>query len=137
MSTYYQAAGYKLYNNLVILEKWTFWTILSSLYILGFVAAHDNTIVFTTITSPIGLGGNSGGSQSVWIVNAYSLSLTVTQLFVSQACNIFGRKKPALLPVSLFALGSGIAGGANDIAMLITGRTVQGIGAGGIFVLMN
>ena len=70
-------------------------------------------------------------------MNAYSLSSTVIQPFVSQASNVFGRKKPALLSVSLFALGSGIAGGANDIAMLIAGRTVQGLGAGGIFVLIE
>lgn len=120
-------------------HDWIFWTILLSLCILGFAAALDNTIVFTalpTITSSIGLGG-SGGSQYVWIVNAYSLSSTVIQPFVGQACNVFGRKKPALLSVFLFALGAGIAGGANGIVMLITGRTIQGLGAGGVFVLIE
>ena len=121
-------------------HDWTFWTILSALCILGFAAALDNTIVFTalpTITSSIGLDVDGGGSRYVWIVNAYSLSSTVIQPFVSQACNVFGRKNPALLSVSLFALGGGVAGGANDTAMLIAGRTVQGLGAGGIFVLIE
>ena len=120
-------------------KDWTFWTILLALSILSFAAALDNTIVYTalpTITSGVGLGG-SGGSQYVWIVNAYSLSSTVIQPFVGQACNVFGRKKPALLSVALFALGAGIAGGADSIAMLIAGRTVQGLGAGGIFVLIE
>ncbi|CRG84678.1 hypothetical protein PISL3812_01932 [Talaromyces islandicus] len=38
---------------------------------------------------------------------------------------------------SLFTLGSGIAGGAKNPAMLIAGRTVEGIGAGGIYVLLD
>ncbi|KAH8790030.1 hypothetical protein F5882DRAFT_493084 [Hyaloscypha sp. PMI_1271] len=41
--------------------------------------------------------------------------------------NIFGRRNPMLISVSLFALGSGIAGGATNIAMLIAGRTLMGI----------
>ena len=121
-------------------HDWTFWTILLALCILGFAAALDNTIVFTalpTITSAICLGGSRGGSQYVWIVNAYSLSSTVIQPFVGQACNVLGRKNPALFSVSLFAFGAGIAGGANGIAMLVAGRTIQGLGAGGVFVLIE
>ena len=59
------------------------------------------------------------------------------QPFIGQVCNVLGRKKPALFSVFLFALGAGIAGGANGIAMLITGRTIQGLGAGGVFVLIE
>lgn len=39
--------------------------------------------------------------------------------------------------VGLFALGSGIAGGANSAAMMIAGRAVQGIGGGGINLLIE
>jgi MFS family permease len=42
-----------------------------------------------------------------------------------------------IVAVLLFALGSGVAGGAHNPAMLIAGRTVQGIGAGGIYVLIH
>ena len=34
--------------------------------------------------------------------------------------------------VAVYTLGSGICGGANNGAMLIAGRAVQGIGSGGI-----
>lgn len=37
----------------------------------------------------------------------------------------------------MFTLGSGLAGGASNIEMLIVGRLVQGIGAGGINVLIE
>ena len=36
-----------------------------------------------------------------------------------------------VISVALFALGSGIASGANIAAMLIAGHLVQGLGAGG------
>ena len=39
--------------------------------------------------------------------------------------------------VALFTLGSGIAGGARDMAMLIAGRIVQGIGGGGIQMMIE
>jgi MFS family permease len=42
-----------------------------------------------------------------------------------------------LTVVALFALGSGISGGATNSAMLIAGRAVQGIGGGGINLLIE
>lgn len=41
----------------------------------------------------------------------------------------------SLSPSSL--LGPGIAGGANGIAMLLSGWTLQGLSAGGVFVLIE
>ncbi|MCJ1331895.1 hypothetical protein MMC10_008587 [Thelotrema lepadinum] len=116
-------------------RDWTFWTIFFSLCILGFAAALDGSIIYTalpTITTTIG-----GESQYVWIVNAYALASTVVQPFVGQTCNVFGRRYPALISVALFAIGAGLAGGATSIGMLIAGRSVQGLGAGGIFVLVE
>lgn len=39
--------------------------------------------------------------------------------------------------LGIFALGSGVAGGANTASMLIGGRTIQGLGAAGINVLVE
>jgi MFS family permease len=38
---------------------------------------------------------------------------------------------------ALFAFGNSIAGGANGVAVMIAGRTVQGLGAGGITMLLD
>lgn len=51
--------------------------------------------------------------------------------------NLFGRRRVALLIVSAYTLGSGIAGGADGAAMLIAGRAVQGAGSGGIAVVVS
>lgn len=39
--------------------------------------------------------------------------------------------------VSMFALGSGISGGASGAAMMIAGRAVQGVGGGGINLMIE
>lgn len=39
--------------------------------------------------------------------------------------------------VAFFTLGSGICGGAINGAMLIAGRAVQGIGSGGLYIIID
>lgn len=39
--------------------------------------------------------------------------------------------------VALFTLGSGISGGATNGAMLIAGRAIQGMGSGGINMIVD
>ena len=39
--------------------------------------------------------------------------------------------------VALFTLGSGICGGATNGAMLIAGRAIQGMGSGGINMIVD
>jgi hypothetical protein len=42
-----------------------------------------------------------------------------------------------IFATATFTLGSGLGGGANNITMLIAGRIIQGVGAGGINVLIE
>ena len=62
---------------------------------------------------------------------------TAFQPFFGQTANIFGRRWLIIAAVALFTLGSGIAGGAWDMPMLIAGRVVQGIGGGGIQTMIQ
>ncbi|KAJ5882510.1 uncharacterized protein N7529_001182 [Penicillium soppii] len=113
--------------------QWRFWSIFAALCLLSLIASIDVSIVTTalpTITRAIG-----GELQYVWIANSYPLASTVPQPLYAQVSNIVGRRNPLLVAVSLFALGSGIAGGATNPGMLIAGRVVQGLGTGGIYVL--
>lgn len=52
-----------------------------------------------------------------------------------QLADIFGRRYPLILATAIFTLGSGICGGASNIAMLVAGRAIQGIG--GMFTLCD
>ena len=59
------------------------------------------------------------------------------QPLFGQLANIFGRRWLSMFIVSVYTLGSGICGGANNGAMLIAGRAVQGIGSGGINMIVD
>lgn len=111
----------------------SFYMIMFSLAVVVFFSAMDATIIvtaFPTISREL-----HGGDKYAWIANCFALASTTVQPLIGQLANIFGRRNPMLISVSLFALGSGIAGGATNIAMLIAGRTLMGIGSGGIMVL--
>lgn len=59
------------------------------------------------------------------------------QPLYGQTANIFGRRNLTIFATVVFTLGSGICGGANSMNMLIAGRTVQGIGGGGLNMLVE
>ncbi|KAF2184591.1 MFS general substrate transporter [Zopfia rhizophila CBS 207.26] len=78
------------------------------LCLLSFLTALDGTIITTSIPT----------------ITAQSEAAT-------------NSSTPFLAAIALFALGSGIAGGAHSPVMLITGRAVQGLGAAGLYVLSD
>ncbi|KAF1942706.1 MFS general substrate transporter [Clathrospora elynae] len=97
-----------------------FWGTFIALCILSFISGLNVAIIMTalpTITAEI------GGAKK------YPL--------FGQLANVFGRRLPFIGATVLFALGSVIAGGASNVGMLIAGRTIQGVGAGGIYVLLD
>lgn len=53
------------------------------------------------------------------------------------AADIWGRKSALLCAIMLLSAGSAVCGWSYSVAQLITGRAVQGSGAGGIIVLVN
>ncbi|CAD6442071.1 b74574ef-6b25-4751-a576-441f0d494b23 [Sclerotinia trifoliorum] len=116
-------------------RSWRFWLVYLCLCWISFLSALDGSIITTalpTITDNIG-----GKDKFVWIANCFVLASTVIQPCCAQLSNIFGRRIPMIISVALFALGSGIAGGSNGVAMMIAGRTVQGLGSGGIYLLVD
>lgn len=59
------------------------------------------------------------------------------QPLFGQTANFFGRRWLMIGSVALFVLGSGISGGAINPPMMIAGRSIQGIGGGGINVMID
>jgi hypothetical protein len=117
--------------------SWDIFCIFFVLCLFSFLSALDGTIITTslpTITREIGGGGDQ---LYVWIAQCFMFSSTVPQPLFGQMADIFGRRNPFFLAIALFALGSGLSGGAISPAMLIAGRTVQGFGAAGLYVLSD
>jgi hypothetical protein len=112
-----------------------FWGIFVALCLLSFISALDVAIITTAL--PTIIADIGGAEQYVWIANSFVVASSVIQPLVGQLANILGRRIPLIITTALFALGSGIAGGAHNVGMLIAGRTVQGVGAGGVYVLLD
>ena len=116
---------------------WRFWTAILSLNFIGFVATLEGTVLGTALPRITQEIKTSGSTDYVWMASSFALAQTVVQPPLAQICNIFGRRNPMVLSIVLFALGSGISGGANESGMFIAGRTIQGIGSGGILLLVE
>ena len=112
-----------------------FWLVMLGLAMAGFVSATDGTIIFTAL--PTIARDLDGQGEYIWLGNSYVLASTAIQPLYGQLSNIFGRRYPMIIAITLFALGSGIAGGAHAPAMFIAGRLVQGLGAGGMIMLVD
>lgn len=81
---------------------------------------------------------NLGSSDVyIWTANAYFLTMTALQPLHGQTANIFGRRSLTLLAVLLFLVGSAISESAVNLDFLIAGRAIQGIGGGGINILIE
>lgn len=116
-------------------KGWRFIAVWFALCLVTFSATLDTAIIATALPT-ISAALNSE-TLYVWTITSYFLASTAVQPLFGQTADIFGRRELTLLSVALFALGSGIAGGANNTAMMIGGRTVQGIGGGGINVMVQ
>jgi MFS family permease len=116
-------------------QSWRFWSIIASLCLIVFIATLDGSIII--IALPLISREIKGGGNYIWIANSFQLAQTIIQPLCAQLCNIFGRRNPMLVAIAIFALGSGLAGGATTTAMMIAGRTIQGLGSGCILMLVE
>ncbi|RYP32758.1 hypothetical protein DL767_005049 [Monosporascus sp. MG133] len=116
-------------------KTWHFWAIFPALCVTTFLSALDTSILSTALPT-IALDIDAG-ELYMWITNSYILSSTVVLPLFGQTANIFGRRWMMIISVIIFAVGSGMAGAANNSGLIITGRTIQGIGGGGINTLVD
>jgi EmrB/QacA subfamily drug resistance transporter len=108
--------------------------ILGALMMTMLLAALDQTIVSTalpTITSDLG-----GLNELSWVVTAYLLTSTATTPLWGKLSDQYGRKKMLQTAVAVFVVGSALAGLSQNMGQLIGFRALQGIGGGGLMVLI-
>jgi MFS family permease len=106
-----------------------FWLILVSMCICLSLSALELSSVSTALPT---IANDLHTSQFTWVGSAYALASTVFLPMSGGLAQTFGRCPAILVTIGLFALGSGICGGANGMNMLIAGRVIQGLGRGGI-----
>ena len=110
-------------------------TIMLSLCAALFLAALDVTIVTTALPTICEYFHSDAGYT--WIGSAYLLANAASTPSWGKLSDIWGRKPIILLTAGIFFIGSTLAATSVSIAMLIVARAVQGIGGGGLVVLVN
>jgi EmrB/QacA subfamily drug resistance transporter len=98
-----------------------------------FLAALDQTIVATALPTMVGELG--GLEQLSWVVTSYLLASTVTAPLYGKISDLYGRKIVFQAAIILFLAGSILCGLSQNMGQLIAWRGLQGLGAGGLFVM--
>ncbi|KAH9901926.1 major facilitator superfamily domain-containing protein [Xylariomycetidae sp. FL2044] len=109
---------------------------------MTFLALLLNIFLFSLNATTLGVAmpaivADLGGStlESFWTSNAYILAVLVTQPLYATISGIMGRKMPLYSASVLFFIGSLVFALAQNMAQLIAGRVIQGLGGSGLDLL--
>ncbi|KAK5109795.1 hypothetical protein LTR62_006528 [Meristemomyces frigidus] len=112
-----------------------FYLAFSSICVVTLMAALDATslgVAIPRITSTL----HGTAIEGFWSGTAFLLTSTVFQPLFGSLSDIFGRKPLILLSLVFFALGAILcAVTQHSMTLLLVGRSIQGVGGGGILVL--
>ena len=73
--------------------------------------------------------------EAFWAGTSFLLCSTIFQPNFASFSHIFGRKPMVLVGLVFFLIGAIVAAVANDFGTLLVGRSLQGIGGGGLIAL--
>lgn len=110
--------------------------IMFSLSMALFLAALDVTII-TTALPTIAQHFDASAADYTWVGSAYLLANAASVPLWGKLSDIWGRKPMIIMANIIFMAGSLIAAVCNSIGLLIGGRVIQGIGGGGLVILVN
>ncbi|WP_308258006.1 MDR family MFS transporter [Pseudonocardia lacus] len=108
---------------------------LSGMLLAMFTAFLSSTIVSNALpTIIVDLDGTQ--NQYTWIVTATLLASTATTPIWGKLSDLVSKKLLVQLSISIFTIGSVLAGFANSVGELIVWRALQGLGLGGLQALI-
>jgi EmrB/QacA subfamily drug resistance transporter len=107
--------------------------VFAGLMVTMLLASLDQTIFSTAL--PTIVGELNGVDHMLWVTTAYILASTIMLPVYGKLGDLIGRKGLFIGAIALFIVGSVIGGLAPDMAWLIIGRSVQGLGGGGLMIL--
>jgi EmrB/QacA subfamily drug resistance transporter len=107
---------------------------LSGLLMALFVAILSSTIVSNALPRILGdLGGTQ--AQYTWVVTASLLAMTASTPIWGKLADLFSKKLLVQLAITIFIVGSMLAGLSTSTPELIGFRVLQGLGMGGLTAL--
>ncbi|KAF8253207.1 MFS general substrate transporter [Wilcoxina mikolae CBS 423.85] len=110
--------------------------VMLSLSLISLVVALDSTILVTVLPT-ISTALHGSANSAFWTGTSYLLASAVFQPFIGAISDIFGRRELLLVSLGFFTLGSIVCCSAQDFTQLLTGRSIKGVGGGGILVMVQ
>jgi EmrB/QacA subfamily drug resistance transporter len=107
--------------------------VFAGLMVAMLLASLDQMIFSTAL--PTIVGELNGVNHMLWVTTAYILASTIMLPVYGKLGDLSGRKRLFIGAIAVFIGGSVIGGLAPDMAWLIGGRAVQGLGGGGLMIL--
>jgi MFS transporter, DHA2 family, multidrug resistance protein len=96
---------------------------------LAVALATIDTAIANTALPAIAMDLHAAPAASVWIINAYQLSMVATLLPLAALGDIVGHRRIYLAGIALFTLASLACSLAGTLPMLTAARVLQGLGA--------
>lgn len=97
------------------------------------LAAMESTVVATAMPSVVrSLGGLEMYS---WVFAAFLLTSTVSMPLWGRLSDLFGRRRPYLVGLVIFLVGSTLSGLSYTMGQLVVFRAIQGLGAGSLMTI--
>ena len=97
-----------------------FWLAFGAMLVALFLHALDMSAIPTAL--PTIIDDLHGGDKFIWVGSAYALASTAILFPFSRFADVFGRKVVLLTSITVFAVGSALAGAAQNMNMLIAAR---------------
>ncbi|KAL4895396.1 putative MFS multidrug transporter [Aspergillus ambiguus] len=107
---------------------------LMALMILSLMAALDGSSISVTLPA-ISNELNASDIETFWTGTSFLLCSAVFQPIFGYLSGPFGRKTFVLIAILFFGVGAAVAGTTHDTFRLLLGRSIQGVGGGGIITL--
>lgn len=104
--------------------------IIAGVLLPVFMGSIDQTILASAL--PI-IGADLNDVHSLpWLVTTYLIASTATTPLYGKLADIHGRRTAAVIAISLYMAGSLVCALAPNMAVLILGRALHGLGGGGL-----
>ena len=105
-------------------------TVMAGIMVAMFISALEQTIVAPALPA---IGRSFANVDDLsWVVTSYLLAATAATPLFGKLTDIHGRRAIMLLAIGIFILGSLVCAIAPSLWILVVGRSLQGIGGGGL-----
>ena len=116
-----------------------FFLAFAAMCVIVLMAALDATSLSVALSS-IASALHGTAIEAFWAGTSFLLTSTVFQPVIDSFSSIFGRKLMVYISLVFFGVGAivaAVAKSGDGMAMLLIGRSIQGIGGGGIICLVE